>query len=258
MEVEEKVEGSELQQEAAPEVVVTIGEPEPDGNEEESQPAPEWVRKVRQQNRELQKELREVRQKLNQSVPKEPELGEKPTLERFDYDAARFENELASWFDKKLRADERAAAAKAEAELAGKRWQGKLDAYGQAKAVLGVQDFDEAEAAVYDLLDQTQQGIIVSGAKDAALVVYAIGKNEEVARQLAAIKDPVEFAFAVARLEGQLKVSTRAPATAPEARISGNGRPSGTVDSTLERLRAEAAKTGDYTKVTAYKRQKRN
>jgi len=32
---------------------------------------------------------------------------------------------------------------------------------------------------------------------------------------------------------------------------------SGAVDSTLERLRAEAERTGDMTKVIAYKRQKR-
>jgi len=32
---------------------------------------------------------------------------------------------------------------------------------------------------------------------------------------------------------------------------------SGTVDSNLERLRAQAEKSGDYSKVTAYKRSKR-
>jgi hypothetical protein len=33
---------------------------------------------------------------------------------------------------------------------------------------------------------------------------------------------------------------------------------SGTVDSSLERLRADAAKTGDFTKVLAYKNQLKN
>lgn len=239
----------------ADEVIVSIGDPKEDEGEENQQ-APAWVKKVRQQNRELQRELREARQKLNQSEVKEPELGEKPKLEGFDYDAGRYETALELWYDNKRKLDEKAAAAKAETEKAGKKWQSKLEAYAQAKAGLGVTDFEEAEAAVYDLLDTTQQGIIVHGAKDSALVIYAIGKNEAVAKRLAAIKDPVEFAFEVARLEGQLKVTTRKPSIQPEQRISGNGRPSGTTDSTLERLRAEAAKSGDYTKVHAYKRLK--
>jgi hypothetical protein len=66
----------------------------------------------------------------------------------------------------------------------------------------------------------------------------------------------VKFAFAVARLEKELKVTNRRAAPAPERIVQGTGRASGTVDSTLERLRAEAEKTGNYTKVLQYKRQK--
>jgi len=51
-----------------------------------------------------------------------------------------------------------------------------------------------------------------------------------------------------------LKVTNRKPATAPEKVLTGTGSTSGSVDSTLDKLRAEAEKTGDYTKVTAYKR----
>ena len=48
----------------------------------------------------------------------------------------------------------------------------------------------------------------------------------------------------------------RGKAPPPEKRISG-GVPgvSGALDDTLERLRAEAEKTGNYSKVMAYKRQ---
>jgi hypothetical protein len=64
----------------------------------------------------------------------------------------------------------------------------------------------------------------------------------------------VKFAFAVSKLESQLKVTNRKPATTPEKVLTGTGSTSGSVDSTLDKLRAEAEKTGDYTKVTAYKR----
>jgi hypothetical protein len=264
IENEEKGEAIEQEQDVEQEqaeVVVTIGDEQPAEEEnEEHQPAPAWVRDLRKQNRELNRELREARQKLNQSapaVPAEQPLGAKPTLESMGYDAAKYESELEKWHEKKRKADEDAAKKEAEKKQEAERWNSKLNAYKTAKDTLGVPDFEDAEEVVLGLLNPVQQGIIVQGAKDPALFVYAIGKNEKAAKELAAISDPVEFTFAVARLEGQLKVTSRKPATAPETRISGNSRPSGSTDSTLERLRAEAEKTGDYTKVTAYKRQKR-
>lgn len=244
------------------EITVSIGD-EPaqstEAEEEHEEEAPSWVKKVRQRNRELEREARELRKQLaTVAVPKEPELGEKPTLQGFEYDTEKFEQALASWYDRKRKADEKALAAKSEAERAEKEWQAKLSAYEKAKTDFKAQDFVDAEAVVLDTLDATQQGIIVHGANDPALVVYALGKNEAKAKELAAIKDPVRFAFAVAKLEGSLKVTTKRPVTQPEERIVGNGRPSGTIDRTLERLREDAARTGDYTKVTAYKRQKRS
>lgn len=238
------------------ELVVSIGE-EPVVDATEEQSAPGWVRKLRKRNRELDREVREARKKLQEiGSTREPELGDKPTLQGYDYDTEKYEQALTSWYDRKRKADERAIAAEAESKKAEQEWQARLGSYQQAKSGFKAPDFDEAEAVVLDLLDQTQQGVIVHGATDAALVVYALGKNEEKAKELAAIKDPVKFAFAVARLEGQLKVSTRKPTTQPEGRVSGDGRPSGAIDKTLERLREDAAKTGDYTKVAEYKRSK--
>jgi hypothetical protein len=88
-------------------------------------------------------------------------------------------------------------------------------------------------------------------------VIYALGKNLKKAKELSEITDPVKFAFAVAKLEKDLKVTNRKAAPPPEKIVSGTGRSSGAVDSTLERLRAEAEKTGNMTKVIQYKAQKR-
>ena len=108
-----------------------------------------------------------------------------------------------------------------------------------------------------DQFNVTQQGIIVQGADNPALVVYALGKNPKKAKELASITDPVKFAIAVGKLETQLKVTNRKAPPPPEKTLQGTGPKSGAVDSTLERLRADAEKTGDYTKVLQYKRQKR-
>ena len=87
-------------------------------------------------------------------------------------------------------------------------------------------------------------------------LVKADTKRGKKAAELATLTDPVKFAFAVAKLEKELKVTNRRAAPAPERIVQGTGRVSGAVDSTLERLRDEAARTGNMTKVLQYKRQK--
>lgn len=248
--------GAEGAQATQEEFSVSIGEePEP---EEPHGPAPKWVKEMRKQNKEQARRLRQLESELAKSRTQPPtpeiELGEKPVLEKFDYDTAKYEEALAEWYKRKLAADERAARAKAQAEEQQRKWNERLGAYERGKVVLGAEDFDDAEAVVKQHLDVVQQGILVHGAKDPALLAYALGKNPSKAQALGMIKDPVEFAFAAARLEAQLKVSGKKPVTQPETRIVGNGRPVGGSDATLERLRAEAERTNDFTKVAAYKR----
>jgi hypothetical protein len=238
----------------ADEVVVTIGDAEPPAEEQDK--APEWVRDLRKQHRELQKEKRELEQKLAaiQAPAPQATLGKKPTLEDHEYDADRYEAALTKWFEDKRKVDEVNAQREAEQQTQAQQWAKKLESYGEAKSKLKVQDFDEAEHTVMESMNQTQQGIILQGAENPALLVYALGKNPAKAKELAAIKDPVKYAFAIAKLETQLKVTPRKP-PAPERTISGTGPVSGSSDSHLERLRAEAEKTGDMTKVIQYKRQ---
>jgi len=253
--IEEKIETPAVEADPEPveepkeSITVTIGD-EPAPEQEEHESAPIWIKKVRQRNRELEKELRDTRKKLQETTAaKEPAATKKPTLQDFDYDTEKYEAALIPWYENDRKRKE-------EASRSEQDWNARLEAYQEAKTGFKADDFDEAEATALEVLDQTQQGIIVHGAADPTMLVYALGKNEAKAKELAAIKDPVKFAFAIAKLEATLKVSTKKPATQPEGRISGNAAPSGTVDSTLERLRTEAAKTGDFTKVMAYKRSK--
>jgi hypothetical protein len=239
-------------------VIVSIGEEAPPPEEQPAH-APEWVRELRKTNRELQRQNRELQSKLQttSTETKPVVLGTKPKLEDFDYDADQFETALANWFERKRQADEANAKQEAEVMTQQKAWQAKLEGYGKAKAELRVKDFEDAEAVAQELFNVTQQGVMLQGADNPALVVYALGKNPKKAKELADIKDPVKFAFAVAKLEKDLKVTNRRAAPPPERVVSGTGRSSGAVDSTLERLREEAARTGNMTKVVQYKAQKR-
>lgn len=225
---------------------------------------PEHFREVRRKYREAQKRIKEL-EATTVAAPA-VELPPKPTLEECDYDAADFEKKLEGWYDKKREHDARQAEQKTVAERAEQRWQQRLSHYDEGKTKLAATDYEEAESTAAEILaapfpgivaDDVRIGIIKQGAKDPAALVYALGKNPAKAKELAAIEDPVEFAWKAAALEASMKV-VRGKAPPPERKVSG-GVPgiAGALDNTLERLREEAAKTGNYSKVTAYKRQKR-
>lgn len=243
--------------EESDEVVVSIGEESPPTEEEVR--APEWVRELRKANREKERRIRELEAKLATSAPenKPVQLGPKPKLEDHDYDAERFEQALDAWHERKRQHDLETERVRQAEQAQQQAWQAKLEGYSKAKAELKVRDYEDAEAIAQEVFSVTQQGVILQGAENPALVVYALGKNPKKAADLAKITDPVKFAFAVARLEKELKVTNRRAAPAPERIVQGTGRVSGSVDSTLERLREEAARTGNMTKVIQYKAQKR-
>ena len=239
------------------EITVSIGEESPPPEEETR--APEWVRDLRKQHRELQKRNRELEQRLEQTKPPQTvQVGKKPTLEEYDYDTSKFEVALESWYDRKRKADEQEAQQRQAQEAQQREWNAKLESYADARSKLKVKDFEDAELIAQESFNVVQQGVILQGAQDPALLIYALGKNPKKAKELGAITDPVKFAFAVAKMETQLKVQAKKAPPAPEKTLKGTGPVSGAVDATLERLRAEAAKTGDMSKVVAYKRSKRN
>lgn len=249
---------TEQHEEESDEVVVSIGEEAPPAEEE--QRAPEWVRELRKANREKERRIRELEARLQttaQTENKPVALGPKPKLEEFDYDADRFEQALDAWHERKRQHDLETERVRQAEQTQQQAWQAKLEGYSKAKAELKVRDYEDAEAIAQEVFNVTQQGVILQGADNPALVIYALGKNPKKAADLAKINDPVKFAFAVAKLEKELKVTNRRAAPAPERVIQGTGRVSGAVDSTLERLREEAARTGNMTKVIQYKAQKR-
>lgn len=224
-------------------LVVTIGDAEPEQTEEH---APSWVRDLRKQYREAQRELRELKARA-QVAPDVPQLGKKPTLEDFDYDSDKFESALVDWHAKKQRIDAIATEKAKQAEAQERAWAERLQTYAGQKQSLKVPDFEEAEALAQDVFNVTQQGVILQGADNPALLVYALGKNPAKAKELASITDPVKFSFAVAKLETQLKTAPRKPSVAPEKGIQSSAPAKSAVSNRLEALKAKAEKTGDYT-----------
>lgn len=245
--------GVEEPEEESEDIVVSIGEEPPPP---EPEPAPEWVRELRKSHRELQKRNRELEAQVHQTTETNPvvTLGAKPSLEQHDYDTDKYEASLADWYERKRSVDDQQAQARQAEQQQADAWQQQLQGYADAKSKLKVRDYDDAEEVAQQTFNVVQQGVMIQGAEDPALVIYALGKNPKKAKELAKIDDPVKFAFAVAKLESQLKISNRKAATRPESKVSATAPIKGAVDSTLERLREEASKSGNMDKVMAYKR----
>lgn len=236
--------------------VVTIGDPDP----EEKPKTPGWVKKLRKVNRKQESEIKGLKRRLEErstETEKPPVIGEAPSLKSCNYDQKKFEQELLDHHEKKRKVETFEAEKKQAVEKQQESWAKRQTRYTERKAEHSFKDFGEAEELVTNTFDVTQQGIIVQGAEDSALVVYALGKNPEKLEELAKITDPVEFAVAIGRLESQLKVTSK-KAPPPEKKVSGKSGTLGGGDAALERLREEAEKTSDYTKVVAYKKKHRS
>ena len=239
-------------------VEVTLGDESLTSEEEK---APDWVRDLRKEYRETKKHNRELEKRLAEkeaAIEQKPtSLGPKPKLDDFDYDTDRFEAATDDWYATKRKVDEAHAQVQADADRQRTEWQEKLTSYETSKSELGFSDYQESEDVAMETFNETQQSLILDGTDNPALVIYALGKRPEKAKELSSISNPVKFVSAMAKLEAQLKVTKRQAKPAPEKTLKGSSANTGGMDSTLERLEAEARKTNDYTKVFAYERQLR-
>jgi len=229
--------------------VVVFGEEEPP--EEATIPDNSTIRELRKAIKERDKRLAEFeRQKQPQTI----EVGPKPTLAGCDYDEEAFETALDEWKEQDRQAKDQQTAAQQQAKAAQEEWQRDLTAYQTKKATLGFDDVEESEEVVTSKLSQVQQAVIIKAAADPAHFIYGLGKHDSKLTELAGINDPIKLAAAVARLEGTMKMIKRKRAPEPEKVVNGTAPHAANVDKELERLEKEADRTGNRTKVIAYKR----
>lgn len=239
---------------------------------EEEEERPQWARDLRQRHKDLSRENRELKEKL-ESVknPVVSKLRPKPRLEDFDYDTDAYEKDLDAWVSEKVKIDAEESRIKQEKEekeeqlrrqqqVEAQAWKVKLDSYADGKQSLvekdGAKDYEDAEDTASAILNRTQQGIIVGYAVNPALVIYALGKNPNKAKELSEEQDPIAFALKVQNFEEKKMKVTRKKAPPPPGKVTDAGSAS-VGDSALDKLRKEAEKTRDYSKVVAYKRKKR-
>ena len=244
------------------ELVITIGGATPPQEEDdEHQAAPPWVKDLRKANRDKDKELRELKQRLaDKEAAAKPAAGAltKPTLEDCGYDEAEFERRFSEFQTQQSSVAEARRKKEVEEKEASDAWATKVNSHQEKAKALKQKDYEEMESDVTTQFSQMQQGILIDAADDSALIVYALGKYPAKLKELAAITNPVKFAFALAKLEMQLKATPRkTPPPAENAQRGSAPITAGATSKELARLEAEADKTGDRSKVIAYRRQQK-
>lgn len=244
--------GSEDETEPAPIVSFDEDSPPQATSQEE---APKWVKTLRKEIREKDRRIREL-ESGNRRQPEAPALGPKPTLsdDDVDFDEDKYAAKLEKWVEQKRDHDAKESSKRTEAEKAQQSWKDSLSSYAKQRDELDEDDFEESQFAVEKSLSETQQAIIIQAVPSSAKMVYALGKSPKKLAELATITDPVRFAVEIGKLEAKMGTVAKKTLPAPERSISGSAVSRAVADSKLEKLRAEAQKSGNYTKVLEYKR----
>jgi hypothetical protein len=223
--------------------------------------------KLRFKEKEARQKLREVEARAAQMAAElaarsetesaDADPGPMPSLKDSDWDEAEHAKALLQWGEKKRSHDSTLVARRKAAEAEAKEWEATQAAYhDKRKAYLESHPdrLEEGENFVKASFSPVQRAAMVDVLKDAPLMCIALAKNPDRAKSLANIQSMPRFVAELARMEAGMVKKT--PATQPEKKVS-SGAPVADNDKTLARLEAEADKSGNRSKIVAYKREQR-
>lgn len=234
------------------------------GTDDEPEPETPVIKQVRNAykqaakgKKEAERRIAELERKLEELTQPQPAetLGKEPDLEDFDYDQDKFKAALLDWNAQKQKVETEKARQREEQEALNRSYQEKVEAYETMKTKVKNEDFDIVEGVVLEKLNPNQKGMIVALSDNPARDVYYLGKHPEELKRLSEIQDPAKFIYELARLHSTGKTTmAKAKPPAPEKRVTGTAPRGKGAEATLEKLREEAARTGDRTKVIQYRK----
>lgn len=223
------------------------------GDEGEEQPSDsDLVRHLRQQLRERDKREAEAKAVV---TPVDP--GPKPTLAECDYDEEVFERRLEKWKDDSRAAQSAESQAEENRRKANEAWQQQLTQHYEkaTKLPIKIDAYKAAEQNIVSTLSIEQQSAIVRYSKDSAKLILALDRQPAQLAELAKTSDAGSLVYKIAELDGKLKMTTKRKAPPPEEHVRGSASLENIgTDKRLEKLEKEADRTGDRSKVIAYKR----
>jgi hypothetical protein len=235
------IEGEDAEEEAADEELGPKGQ-------QALAAARKAAREAASKARSLEAELAEARA---MSAPKDAVI-ERPTLEACGFDPDLLEKKLEVYLVAQSEVKAKAAAREAEMKAADDDYQARLAKYATEKKAIKVDDFDGLEDAVRGALTKEQQSVMVRNVENLAHVIAALGKSKKALAELTAEKDIDRFAYRLAKLEGKITVTTKAPPP-PETKLRGGGGIA-VAQVSMEKLKERAESSGDYTEYFAAKR----
>ncbi|RAP72940.1 phage capsid protein [Candidatus Erwinia dacicola] len=207
---------------------------EEDDDHVDGQPAPQWVKDLRKNNREKDKELRELRRQLEQvqSRPTEQQpqqqtdvIPPKPTLESCEYDEEAFEQAITDWHEKKSRAEQQMQQKERQQQEYQQRFQQRVEAHKQRAAKLPVKDYQEMEEIVRAEVPDLHKEILIHCADEGSeLIAYGLGKSQQLRQRVAAETDPIRAAFLLGQISKQVHLAPKPKkAIKPEPEVRGGG-----------------------------------
>ncbi|MCU2326632.1 phage capsid protein [Enterobacter hormaechei subsp. steigerwaltii] len=207
---------------------------EEDDDHVDGQPAPQWVKDLRKNNREKDKELRELRRQLEQvqSRPTEQQpqqqtdaIPPKPTLESCEYDEEAFEQAMTDWHEKKSRAEQQMQQKERQQQEYQQRFQQRVEAHKQRAAKLPVKDYQEMEEIVRSEVPDLHKEILIHCADEGSeLIAYGLGKSQQLRQRVAAETDPIRAAFLLGQISKQVHLAPKPKkAIKPEPEVRGGG-----------------------------------
>lgn len=208
---------------------------EEDDEHVDGQPAPQWVKDLRKNNREKDKELRELRRQLEQIQTKPAEqqqplqqvdvIPPKPTLESCDYDEVAFEQAVTDWHEKKSRAEQSKQQQLRQQQEYQQRFQQRVEAHQKRASTLPVKDYQQMEEIVRAEVPDLHKEILIHCADEGSeLIAYGLGKSQQLRQRVAAETDPLRAAFLLGQISKQVSLAPKArKAIKPEPEVRGGG-----------------------------------
>ncbi|EFQ5086472.1 scaffolding protein [Salmonella enterica] len=221
---------------------------------------PALVKHLRSTIKEKDRELKELRRLSTQPAQQQPVIAQPPVMPKLtdpgiDYDEDLLQEKLEQWAKDNDQYKEQQRVIKQQQEQFNEQHRLKVANYQQRAKALKVKGFAEAEQIVIDEVPKVIQDAILHESEKPEMVVLALGRNAELRKQLAEATNPVALGRLLERIESKAKTMPKAKtnaATTPEVKGS-----NGAVINNLDKLKAKALETGDWTPYFAAKKAKK-
>lgn len=219
---------------------------------EEAEEETPLVKTLRQQLRDTNGELTQYRK---QSAPRVADPGPKPTLEGCEWDEAKFEAQYDAWKDATAKA-QNASRDDAERQRVNNMEFERLTIRHQQRAeVLKIPNFEEYQRVVVDALGPEMAGAALVLADDSAKLVAALGRNPAALARITAEPNPLKQIKLLLQTEAKIVMKKKGPPPPERDTITRSSTSAALLagDKKMEAMEKEAARTGDRSKIVAYK-----